>query len=121
MRKIKFRGKSIEKDTWVFGSLVCCKDFTYIQYTQHSGYGDVVQVCSSCVDPETVGQFTGLFDKKSVEIYESDVVFTGDCSYIVRWSTYGAWLPFALDDGLTETLPVNPFRCEIIGNIYDKR
>ena len=57
-RTIKFRGKSTNNDKWVYAEL--------------HGFG--MDLFNECVRENTVGQFTGLFDKNSKEIYEGDIV-----------------------------------------------
>ena len=68
MREIKFRGKRLDNNEWVYGR--------NIQF-QIDGTD---KVCISktgsqrWLDPDTVGQFTGFYDRKGQEIYESDII-----------------------------------------------
>ena len=66
MREIKFRGKRLDNGEWVYGDLHIRTPFPHIH--SEIDYGKVN------IDPHTVGQFTGLHDKRGKEIYEGDIV-----------------------------------------------
>ena len=142
-REIKFRGKDINADEWVYGAFIPDaiepthgNMVTWGFIRRHNKETRKMETIE--VDRETVGQFTGLKDSKNGrEIYEGDI-----CKYwmdrvwkygYVFWSQGGfalkvfrmgektvdvvfkfqAFIPVP-DDGETMT-----DQFEVIGNIYD--
>ena len=76
MRPIKFRAKKID-GVWVFGGGV----WTFGNQTALFGEDEYQHPVVHLIDPETVGQFTGLPDKNGKEIYRSDRIRGYGCGF----------------------------------------
>lgn len=80
MREILFRGKRVENGEWVYGNLIEDKwgddnGNTIYAILQDRVAPDIAELWTPVrVIPETVGQFTGLYDNKGTRIFEGDIV-----------------------------------------------
>ena len=74
MREILFRGKRLDNGEWVEG-FYCKYKFSNVVPIAERHYIMPMWVNSLIeVDPETAGQFTGLYDKNGKQIFENDIV-----------------------------------------------
>lgn len=71
MRKILFKGKRVDNGEWVQGSP---RDDIRGAISAIDFYDGLTDCETVKVIPETVGQFTGLTDKKGSDIFEGDIV-----------------------------------------------
>lgn len=135
-REILFRGKLSHSGEWVFGSLLKI-DSKYHIVTESDMYEDGHHICQESdtptwVDPDTVGQFTGMTDKNGVKIFEGDVldVIVFDCfdndkqhKVVVEWAGTEFMGVDVTDDDYAWNLYWlcnQDEEIEVIGNIHAK-
>ena len=124
MREILFRAKRLKEydkdENWVYG--VPCMNYKD-ECEMHTS--DSVRL----VNPETIGEFTGLYDKNGVKVFEGDVVNYFDKDFLNHEVIYtnGCFMfrfisIFTQRARNTKQEPIfdNISMCgKVIGNIYD--
>lgn len=124
-REIKFRGKDIENENgWRYGSLVVYPDGNCVIVEFDKDENEL----SYDVYPETVGQFTGLYDKNGKEIYEGDIGKTKEYGKFLGDKNFSGYDHFEvlLENGgfrLENEKRIfnltNNSHIEVVGNIHD--
>ena len=120
-RQILFRGKRKDNGKWVYGFYAL---FASNKGLKHGIYTGAENGCVIPyeVNPETVGQFTGMYDKFNNKIFEGDIVkcLSLEYGYVNKevYYTEGK-AKFGLSSCGTDYEFGEYIDVEVIGNIYD--
>ena len=132
MRQIKFRGYNAKNKQWLYGFYLQNRGAHFVcpdEFANGKSWEDYE------VDPESVGQYTGLKDANGKEIYEGDVIKLVDGTWkgVVTWHTDGYFYidtSFGEDKLTTNHRPLGEMLkvvidgermyFEVTGNIYNK-
>ena len=120
MREILFRGKLTANGKWSEGNLVVNKRGVCVITPDETPIGTYGQV-----DPETVGQYTGLTDKNGKKIFEGDILserpLMNSVAYVgcVKYSDENSAFEIVFDTGSSFVLGSYSKSYTVIGNIHD--
>ena len=118
MREILFRGKDPVSGEWYYGYYVKRNDGDRGSLILEDYYLESYEI----VKQETVGQYTGVKDKRGVKIFEDDIVKVYDvyCNETVVGVVEFCDGSFRIcDTDFTSYYRWMDYEVEVIGNIYD--
>ena len=121
MREILFRGKQLSNGEFIEGSLtVDCHGYCCIYHPLNVPIVGGFQYFD--IDPETVGQYTGIDDREGEKIFEGDIFNIGaeDNIYTVRFD-YGCFLAYEDDVQVGILAELSTMFIKKIGNIHDNK
>ena len=126
----KFRGRSVEafsEEEWKYGYLIEDEGYSFIINQVIEANEQYITIGSWCpVNPDTLGQSTGLKDKNGKEVFVGDIIkCTRGCLHEVYiekeyGGTYFGGMPAVYLKGLREGYAWTEHE-EIIGNIHENR
>lgn len=117
-----FRGKRTDTGEWVYG-WYCrypfgrwpLKDAIIPSDDAEDGHFAFVEI-----DPDTLGEYTGLPDKNGIKIFEGDIVKKKDYNGIREMKVIFSKGEFCCwYDGAYKFYSLNDSRIEVVGNIYE--
>ena len=117
-RPIKFRGQREDTKEWVYGSLIEDKYIVGNVIDWNEDYFNTEYWWR--IIPETVGQFTGLYDKNGIEIYEGDIVI-GENYLFPCYDNRKLTIEWLEKDCGFDMRIFNMNEIEVIGNIHDNK
>lgn len=131
MREVKFRGKRLDNGKWAVGDLIHRNNGDVAIRTYLNVWGDNSDDVDAygeefIVDPDTVGQYTGLKDKNGKEIWEGDIMHIPETEFnadIIGQVLHedDAYYIIPLRGGHLWGLhwSIRKHNAEILGNIHD--